>query len=69
MLAPYDSVRYDLPTAGYGQPKQGPAYTAAVDLAQNATDDAKAELDFTKIDNGYKNAIKALNAIMPYCRA
>jgi hypothetical protein len=39
-----------------------------VELAQNATDDAKAELDFTKIDNGYKNSIKALNAIIPFCK-
>jgi len=67
-LAPYDDVHYDVPQKGYGQPHGGPDFDRAVAAAKAATDDAKSELDFTKIDNGYRNSIKALNAILPYCK-
>jgi hypothetical protein len=36
--------------------------------ASNATDDAKAELDFTRVDNGYRNAIKAIHALQPFLK-
>jgi hypothetical protein len=63
VLAPYDEVKYTVPQNGQGRDPNGPEFQAAMTAASNATDDAKAELDFTRVDNGYRNAIKAIHAL------
>lgn len=68
VLAPYDSVKYDIPRGGQGYSANGPAFVQAMDAAKLSTENASQELQFTRIDAAYQNAIKALTQIMPYCK-
>lgn len=44
VLAPYASVKFDIPRGGQGYAPNGPAFTQAMEVAKNATENASQEL-------------------------
>ena len=68
LLMPYSNNRlqYQVPQAGGGQPKQGPAFTQATTEGIRLCSDASSELDFKMVENAVRTLCNAMSLNLPY---